>query len=90
MGLVEFLFGSVSGQVAKGIEEWCKVDREMMESIRHYEEEQTKKQSRIVVKIRNGVPITIEERDFMIDSANCKSIMQMLLCESAMLEEAGK
>ena len=86
MGLSEFLFG-ISEKDAKRIEDSIKADREMMASIRDYEEKQQEKQSQIIVKIRSGVPITTEERDFMIDSADCKSIMQMLLCQSAVLEE---
>ncbi|NLH79216.1 MAG: hypothetical protein GX465_19540 [Acidobacteria bacterium] len=77
MGLFSYLFGGVSEKDAKRIEESIRLDREMMAAIRKYEKSEREKKLALIANIKTG--ISKEDEEYLIKTANCESIMMMLM-----------
>ena len=75
MSIWTYLFGGVDKQFQENVDASIRMDR----LIRRLEKEEKEKVSAILDKIESKVQIEKEERDFLIQTADCKSIMRLLL-----------
>ena len=77
MSIWTFLFGGVDKQFQENVEASTEVDHFWSE----YQHTQEKKSNSILEKIEAGIQITPDERTFLIENADCKSIMRVMLTE---------